>query len=77
MNFTSSLPQDILEKLSFYSRKFDLPKNQILEKALLAYFEQLKKAEYAYSFKAAAKDQEMGSLAEEGLEEYLKILEEG
>jgi len=45
--------------------------------ALSAYFEKIKKAEYIRSFKAAAGDEEQLLLAEEGLEEYLKILDEG
>ena len=44
--------------------------------ALSAYFEKIKKAEYIRSFKAAAGDEEQLLLAEEGLEEYLKILDE-
>jgi hypothetical protein len=75
-NFTSSLPADVLGMLDRYARKFNVPKNHILEQALMAYFEKLKKAEYTYSFKRAAGDPEMRPMAEEGLADYLKILEE-
>lgn len=75
MNFTSSLPAEILEMLDAYARKFKVPKNRIMEQALIAYFEKLKNAEYARSFKKAAGDPDLISMAEEGLEDYLKILE--
>jgi metal-responsive CopG/Arc/MetJ family transcriptional regulator len=75
-NFTSSLPLDLLDALDLYARKFKVPKNHIIEQALKAYFEKLKKAEYIHSFKKAAGDVEMISLAEEGLADYLKILED-
>ncbi len=74
--FTSSLPVDLLKMLDFYARKFDIPKNNILELALMEYFERVKKAEYVRSFKAAAGDTDQIMLAEEGIENYLKILDE-
>ena len=75
-NFTSSLPSDILQTLDAYAQKFGVPKNRIMEQALRAYFERLKQAEYSRSFKKAAGDPEMTTMAEEGLEDYLKILDE-
>jgi predicted transcriptional regulator len=75
VNFTSSLPSDILQTLDSYAQKFKVPKNHIMEQALRAYFERLKQAEYTRSFKQAAGDTEMESLAEEGLEDYLNILD--
>lgn len=62
--------------LDSYAQRFKVPKNRILEQALRAYFEKLKQAEYTHSFRKAAKDEETISLAEEGLEDYLKILDE-
>jgi len=76
MNITSSLSPEIISRLDDYSKKFRIPKSRILEQALEAYFEQLKKAEYIRSFKAAAGDEELLSMAEEGFEDYLKILGE-
>ncbi len=76
VNYTSSLPADLLQKVEDYAGKFNVPKNRIIEKSLLAYFENLKKAEYVKSFQAAANDKEVVDMAEEGLEEYLKILDE-
>jgi len=76
VNFTSSLPADLLQILDSYAQKFKVPKNRIMEQALRAYFERLKQAEYVRSFKKAAGDIEMQTLAEEGLDDYLKILDE-
>jgi hypothetical protein len=53
-----------------------MPKNRIVEQALRAYFEKLKKTEFAHSFRRAATEEEMLTMAEAGLEEYLKILPE-
>ena len=76
LNYTSSLPAELLQMLENYAREFKMPKNRIVEHALRAYFEKLKRAEYAHSFRKAAADQEMLTLAEEGIEDYLKILSE-
>jgi len=76
VNYTSSLPTDLIEKLDAYSKMFKLPKNRIMEQALRAYFNRLKKAEYAHSFHRASTDGEMQTLAEEGIEDYLKIITE-
>jgi predicted transcriptional regulator len=76
MNYTSSLPEELIEMLDTYARKFKMPKNRIMEQALRAYFEKLKKAEYAHSFRRAASDEEQVLMDEEGLEDYLKIISE-
>lgn len=73
---TTSLPDDMVNMLSHYAEKFNVPKNKILEEALKLYFDRLKKAEYTRSFRKAAADPEMQTLAEEGLADYLKILDE-
>lgn len=75
VTFTSTLPVEIWQSLEAYAQKFKVPRNRILEQALKAYFERLKQAEYCRSFKHASGDAEMISMAEEGLEDYLKILD--
>jgi predicted transcriptional regulator len=76
VTFTSTLPAEVWQALDVYAAKFKIPRNRIMEQALLAYFERLKQAEYTRSFKKAAGDPELSSMAEEGLEDYLKILDE-
>ncbi|MFA5814464.1 MAG: hypothetical protein WC865_02450 [Bacteroidales bacterium] len=76
VNYTSSLPAELLEMLEFYAVKFKVPKNRIIENSLKAYFASIKKADYIRSFRKAAGDPEIADMAEEGLEDYLKILDE-
>jgi len=76
VNYTSSLPADLLAKVEEYAKKFKVPKNRIIENSLRAYFEDLKRAEYIRSFKAASGEGEIHDMAEEGLDDYLKILDE-
>ena len=75
INYTSSLPAEMLEMLDYYAIRFKVPKNRIIENSLKAYFENLKRAEYIRSFKKASGDSEIVDMAEEGLEDYLKILD--
>lgn len=74
--FTSSLPDEILQRLSEKAKKLSLPKNKIIERALSIYLDQLNKAEYIQSYKQAKNDDDILSIAEEGMEDYLQQLEE-
>jgi predicted transcriptional regulator len=76
VTYTSTLPDDLWDLLESYARKLKVPKNRLLENALRNYLGHLKKAEYIRSFKKAAGDEEMLSMAEEGMEDYLKMLGE-
>ncbi len=73
---TTTLPDDILDMLRRQAEKLSVPKNRIIEKALRIYIDQLNRAEYVKSYKEAAKDADIMSLAEEGMEDYLKQMEE-
>ncbi len=73
--FTSTLPDDLLQRLSEKATAMELPKNRLLEIALRLYLEHLDKAEYIKSYKAAAQDDDILTVAEEGMAEYLKQLE--
>lgn len=73
--YTSTLPIELLEQLNEFAQKLNMPKNQLIERALQRLFEDLKRAEYIRSFQRAAQDEEMISLAEEGLEDYLEMLD--
>ena len=74
--FTSSLPVEVINRLDSLAKKFDMPKNKLIEKALNFYFDQLRRAEYIKSYRAMSGDPEMIHMAEEGLEEYQRILDE-
>ncbi|MCG2419714.1 ribbon-helix-helix domain-containing protein [Aequorivita sp. F47161] len=74
--FTSSLPDDLLEDLSKKAKELKMPKNKILEKALKIYLEQLDKAAYLKSYRKMANDPDMLAMAEEGMADYFKQLED-
>jgi predicted transcriptional regulator len=74
--FTSTLPEDILKRLNDMAIKLAIPKNKIIEKALTVYLDQLNRAEYVKSYKQASEDADILLMAEEGMEEYLKQLDE-
>ena len=70
--FTSSLPEELLDKLDKMAKKLSTPKNSLIERALRIYLDQLNRAEYVRSFKQAGMDTNILDLAEEGMEDYLK-----
>lgn len=72
--FTSTLPDDLLQKLNDMAIKLAIPKNRIIEKALQIYLDQLNRAEYVKSYNQAAGDVDIIEMAEEGMEDYLKQL---
>jgi predicted transcriptional regulator len=74
--FTSTLPDELLKKLNEMAKKLAIPKNRIIEKALKIYLDQLTRAEYVKSYKHAGKDVDITEMAEEGMEEYLKQLDQ-
>ena len=74
--YTSTLPDRLFEKLSETATKLSIPKNKIIENALTVYLEQIKRMEYIKSFKKAYKNEEMLSIAAEGMTEYLKQLDD-
>lgn len=73
--FTSTLPDDLLKLLNEQASKLSIPKNKLIEKALRIYLDQLNRAEYIRSYKELAADTDLLSIAEEGMEDYLKQIE--
>jgi len=74
--FTSSLPDDLLLRLNTAAGKLNLPKNKLIEKALSLYLDHLNRAEYVASYKEAGQDIEVMQIAEEGMMEYMKQVDE-
>lgn len=70
--FTSSLSDQLLEKLAEKSEALHVPKNKLIEIALRLYFEHLERAEYIQSYRQASQDKDVLLMAEEGMAEYLK-----
>jgi predicted transcriptional regulator len=72
--FTSTLPDDLLNRLNELAQKQSMPKNKIIEKALSIYLDQANKAEYIQSYRAAANDRDLLEIAEEGMNDYFNQL---
>ncbi|WP_245578733.1 ribbon-helix-helix domain-containing protein [Algoriphagus vanfongensis] len=53
--FTSTLPDDLLQRLAEYAKKLSLPKNKLMENALNLYLDHLKRAEYVKSYRQSAR----------------------
>ena len=73
--YTSTLPDNLLQKLAEQSKALSVPKNKLIEKALRLYLDHLEKIEYIQSYKQASEDTDILLLAEEGMEDYLRQLE--
>lgn len=74
--FTSSLPDNLLKELGKTAKELKMPKNKIIEKALSVFLEQLDRAKYAQSYKQMANDKDMLLMAEEGMADYFKQLQD-
>ena len=74
--FTSSLPQELFEALNEKASALSIPKNKLIERALRIYLEQLDKAAYLKSFKRMAEDADVLTMAEEGLADYYRKLDD-
>jgi len=72
---TTSLPDDLVKRLSDQAKQMEMPKNKLIEEALNLYLEHLKRAAYIKSYQSAQDDKDILSIAEEGMEDYFKQLE--
>ncbi|WP_114749966.1 ribbon-helix-helix protein, CopG family [Pleomorphovibrio marinus] len=73
---TTSLPDKLIERLTEQAKALALPKNKLIEHALDLYLEHLKRAAYIKSYKGSEEDGDILKIAEEGIEDYLKQLED-
>jgi metal-responsive CopG/Arc/MetJ family transcriptional regulator len=74
VTFTSTLPKNLMQKLTEYAENNQLNKKEIIVKALENYFDEVKRAAYEESFKKIGKDPEQIAIANEGIADYLKQL---
>lgn len=72
--YTSSLPDELLDKLSKMAKELKMPKNKLIEKALQLYLEEIKRAKYVKSFQRANNSKEILDMAEEGMADYFKMI---
>ncbi|HSU52239.1 MAG TPA: hypothetical protein VLJ41_16645 [Segetibacter sp.] len=76
VTYTSSLPSVVMEELIEYASKNNKKKNEIIAEALADYLKEKRKMEYAESFKKIKNDPEQKELAEAGLGDFVKWIEE-
>jgi hypothetical protein len=74
--FTCTLPDNLLKMLSENAVSLSVPERKLIENALRLYLGQLEKEEYIMSFKRASQDNDVMSIAEEGMPEFLNQLKE-
>lgn len=74
--FTSSLPDSLLQLLEEKAKELSLPKNKLIEQALRLYLDHLNRAAYIRSYKEMAADTDLIAIAEEGMADYFKQLED-
>jgi predicted transcriptional regulator len=75
-NFTSSLPDSILVQLREMALKLNVPKNQIIQRALVKYLAELERQMYIRSFINLSGDEDFLEISEEGMEDYHRVLDE-
>lgn len=75
-SYTSTLPDDLHMLLQKKAKELSVPKNRLIERALRIYLEHLERVEYARSYQRASTDSDTLLIAEEGMTEYLKQIEE-
>jgi predicted transcriptional regulator len=76
VTFTSTIPDDLSKQLNEKARSMSVPKNKLIEIALRLYLEHLERADYIKSYRQATDDADIMDIAEEGMEDYLKQIEE-
>lgn len=76
VTYTSSLPSSVMEGLTEYAIKNNKKKNEIITEALSAFLKEKRKTDYAESFSKMKNDPEQKLLAEAGMGDYLKLIEE-
>lgn len=72
--YTSSIPEELISKLSAVSQELKVTKSSIIQKALEIYLRELDKAAYAQDFKEIKGDKELMDIAEEGMSEYVSVV---
>lgn len=73
--FTITLPNKLLDLLAQKAKTLSLPKNKLIEAALIIYLEHLERAEYVKSYKVASEDKDIVAFADVGMREYFLQLQ--
>lgn len=76
VTYTSSLSLTVMEDLKEYAIRNNQKKNKIIEEAIIIFLNEKRKKEYVDSFKKMKNDPEREFLAEAGLGDFLKMIED-
>lgn len=76
VSFSSTMPIELMEQLTWFSTRQKVAKNKIIELALASWFEAQKKAALAAMFQDVENDPEILAMAEDGLSDLAKMLDE-
>ena len=75
ITYTSKMDTALMDELTTYSKQLNKNKKELIEAALRNYFIQIKKLQYAESYKRANADAEIKEWADLGLDDYQQQLE--
>jgi len=75
ITFTSTISPELISLLDDYSKKLKTPKSRLISIAVKNYINELKKEEYIKSFQKAKNDIEIKTLTEDGIEDFLEMLD--
>ena len=75
ITYTSKMDTALMDELTTYSKRLNKDKKELIEAALRNYFIQIKKLQYAESYKRANADAEIKEWADLGLDDYQQQLE--
>lgn len=75
ITYTSKMDTALMDELTAYSKRLNKNKKELIEAALRNYFIQIKKLQYAESYKRANADAEIGEWDDLGWEDYQQQLE--
>ena len=74
LTYTSTIPIELMKLLNHYSKVMKIPKSKIIEKSVERYLHNLKRNEYAESFKRAKNDSDIKELTDMGFDDFTDII---
>ncbi len=76
VTYTSTLPNIVMEDVVEYAKRKNVTRNKVIEIALKKLFEGELKKDLESTFKMAVQDSELEKMAEEGMGDYNKQLQD-
>lgn len=70
-----TIPEDLLNQLNKTTKKLQLPKEKIILQAIYMHLHTIEREEYIHSFKNASHDNNTLKITEEGMTDFLKMID--